>query len=910
MNRCSSGTRPRRRLARRTTRALGALAPALLVCAFVTGLAFAAPRFAAPYAFFDAGAFPLAFGCADLDHDGRLDVVTANNTTVDAVAVVLGTAGGFAPALAFDVANAPGRLALADFDGDGWADLALAGNYFPGIVVARGGPGGTFAAGAPAADLPGAGALLAADLDRDGREDLVVLQRPARCAAVLRGRGDGTFEAAVTFPTLGMPEAGVIADVNRDGAPDLVVTLPDSGSVGVLAGDGAGGFAPVVQYAIGMAGGPVVATDLDGDGWADLLAGTGNWPYALAVLRGTGAGAFAPSVNRATSQPVAWIVAQDVDADGHVDVIAGGGTFRGHGDGTLEAPITTHVPYGGLGAVAYDADGDGRTDVLTVGGSIALYAGNGDGTFGTYAGSPTGGDWPSASALGDLDGDGLLDAALSLTSGSAGVMRGQGDGSFAAPVRYAMGSWSYPSAVAIGDVDGNGAADVLVANRDSNNVSLLRGNGAGGFLPRVNYPAGVSPRSVAIGDVNGDGRQDLLAANSGSNSLTVLTGNADGSFMVRPPYPMGTGPVSVAAGLLDTDARADVVVANQFASTVSVSLGRAFTVRRDYATAAYPVAVAIGDLDGDHVADLVVACSGNAPSPSGLTILRGVGDGTFTGRHDVITTFMMPSAVALADLDGDGRLDVVAGGSGAVAVYPGNGDGTLGVPMRYGCGGSIVSLAVGDLDRDGLPDLVATTSFTTDPRLWWYRQLPPEAPTAIDVALERSDAAADHATLVWYAAGGAGMGATLERSAGGDAWRALGSLTADGTGRWTYVDRDVVPGGRYGYRLAIAHGGATEVRGETWLAIPASARFALRGLQPNPATSRPAVAFTLPDARPTRLEVFDVRGARLVALEVGALGAGAHVVSLPPARALPPGVYLVRLTRAGAVLSARGTVIR
>ena len=115
---------------------------------------------------------------------------------------------------------------------------------------------------------------------------------------------------------------------------------------------------------------------------------------------------------------------------------------------------------------------------------------------------------------------------------------------------------------------------------------------------------------------------------------------------------------------------------------------------------------------------------------------------------------------------------------------------------------------------------------------------------------------------------------------------------------------------RYGYRLGIVEGGRESFYGETWVTIPGKAEFALRGMQPNPTGRDLAVAFSLPDALPARLEVLDLTGRRVGSLEVGSLGAGSHVVRLGEGRPVPAGVYLLRLTRAGQTLTAKAVVIR
>jgi hypothetical protein len=164
--------------------------------------------------------------------------------------------------------------------------------------------------------------------------------------------------------------------------------------------------------------------------------------------------------------------------------------------------------------------------------------------------------------------------------------------------------------------------------------------------------------------------------------------------------------------------------------------------------------------------------------------------------------------------------------------------------------------------------------------------------------------------LTWREVGGSAQAATVCRRTEAEPWGALGEAGVDGTDLIVYDDRTVVPGGRYGYRLAVLQDGSTGYAGETWVDVPAVAQLALTGVRPNPAVKELTVAFTLPDAAPARLEAFDLAGRRVATRDVGALGGGSHVVTLGTEPALASGIYLVRLTRGGRTLTTRAVLIR
>src|SRR5260370_9187718 len=181
--------------------------------------------------------------------------------------------------------------------------------------------------------------------------------------------------------------------------------------------------------------------------------------------------------------------------------------------------------------------------------------------------------------------------------------------------------------------------------------------------PPQNFGAGFAPQSVTVGDVDGDGVPDLLVANSITDNLSVILGNGDGSFRSARSYAAGGGG---------------------------------------------PGAVAVGDFDGDGLSDLVVANIGGLFAPGCLSLLLGNGDGSFqAGRNILAGTW---NSVTIDDFNRDGLLDVAAtSGLNHVTVMLGNGDGSFQPPRDFGVGSSASSGAVGDFNRDGVPDLSVAT---------------------------------------------------------------------------------------------------------------------------------------------------------------------------------------------------------
>lgn len=183
-----------------------------------------------------------------------------------------------------------------------------------------------------------------------------------------------------------------------------------------------------------------------------------------------------------------------------------------------------------------------------------------------------------------------------------------------------------------------------------------------------------------------------------------------------------------------------------------------------------------------------------------------------------------------------------------------------------------------------------------------------DGPTPVQMSLVRAEAESDRVRLEWATAGEPSR-AALERRAGVDGWQRLAELLADGTGRLAYEDRDVAPGKSYTYRLAYRIGVETAYSDEVRVEVPAPT-FALRGIVPNPSHGEPVITFSLARAGPVTVEVYDLRGRRVLARDLGTLAARSHEFRLRTGPPLPAGVYTLRLTQGSEVATARAVVIR
>jgi hypothetical protein len=308
-----------------------------------------------------------------------------------------------------------------------------------------------------------------------------------------------------------------------------------------------------------------------------------------------------------------------------------------------------------------------------------------------------------------------------------------GSVNFDPKVDFATGTT--PHCVTIGDLDGDGKPDLAVVNYGANTVSVFRNTStsgtitSGSFATKVDFATGTGANSVTIGDIDGDGKQDLVTANYSGNTVSVFRNTSSsgsitaGSFATKVDFATGTAPSSAAIGDIDGDGKPDLATANNSGNTVSVfrntgSSGSittsSFAAKVDFVTGSTPVNVAIGDLDGDGKPDLATAnYTGNTVSVFRNTSTSGsITTGSFAAKVD-FATGSNPNSVAIGDIDGDGKPDLAVANSGTTSVSVFRNTSTTGsitsgsfaVKVDFVTGTTPASVAIGDIDGDGKSDL-------------------------------------------------------------------------------------------------------------------------------------------------------------------------------------------------------------
>ncbi len=577
----------------------------------------------------------------------------------------------------------------------------------------------------------------------------------------LENRNLPSLVAPVNYPVGQGPVGIVAADFNHDNKPDLATVNLSSDTVSVLIDKGRGAFKTARSYAVDSLPESLAAADLTGDGNLDLI--TANSSGSVSVLLGNGDGTFQAARNFPVGDFNAIpdsVAVGDVNGDGIPDVVVGDGiqdgsvyVLLGNGDGTFRTPIQTALHQPVSSVAVGDVNGDHQLDVLAVvdnpagaDSTVTVLLGNGDGTLRIGASYDTGDVSLDSRALAvaDLNGDGKLDFAVP-TFSNVLVFLGNGDGTFQAPQVIANGGF-YASGITVADVNGDQRPDLVVT--EGSCVDVFLGNGDGTFQVPQAFPVASPASEAAVADFNGDGKADLAVANGG-DTVSVLLGNGDGTFQTAPTVGFPSDFVTLGVGDLNGDGIPDVIAAspNPFPGQLDVLLGNGdgtFTVAGTYALPFFASSAAIADVNGDGIPDIVVIGPGFHASGNTVDVLLGNGDGTFQAPQS-FTVASGPTFVTVADLNGDGHPDLVVasprssvGNNGRmISVLLGNGDGSFQPAVNYTVGVGPTAIAVGDLNGDGIPDLVVTyTGFTNT------------TPGGVDILLGNGDGTFQDATTL------------------------------------------------------------------------------------------------------------------------------------------------------------------
>jgi len=538
------------------------------------------------------------------------------------------------------------------------------------------------------------------DVDGDDHKDLII--DVAGNLSVYKGTPSGNFETSPSS-SLQLARASTVirfGDVNNDGTIDIVSTNAFEDSVTVLINDGFGTFTEAAgsPFPTGQRSLDLEIADLDNDQNIDIVT-VDEQSEDFTILLGDGAGSFSPgsSVVFNFSGAPSGINLEDWDLDGDVDAFI-------------------------LSCCSILPDGSLAT-------AVSVLESDGTGNFEEVTNIPVGSNIGSL-PTGDFDGDGDPDVALITADSTISILENQGSGQFSLGMASPPIGDRDPRLITVGDFSGDGNADVATINRTTDDLSIVTGDGMGGFssvFPTA-LSFGVDPVGIALADINSDGTQDALVARGARGDIQLLRGIGNGLFRDDGFIPL-TGdnprmrePLGLKSANLNSDSIEDVVVATRLAGgSVTVFLGDPAGGFSAAPGSPFPVNlgphdVAIGDVDGDDVPDIVVL----GFSADAVAILLGNETGGFSlaGDGTPVPVGDGPVSIKLSDLDSDGINEIITTNQidNTLSILKSNGSGEFvsALPSPLSPGIRPQDVDVGDLNADGNQDLAVVNGSGRD----------------------------------------------------------------------------------------------------------------------------------------------------------------------------------------------------
>jgi hypothetical protein len=668
---------------------------------------------------------------ADFNKDGHPDILTVDGGTGTNNFILMGQADGtFVRKVAFTASGHLSAVVAGDFNGDGILDIAVTDANANNVIILLGAGDGTFTTKATIATGASPVAIAAADLNGDGKLDLVVANNPAGTISTYTGAGDGTFTAQTPQQAgAADPVAVTTGDFDGDGKVDVAVAI-NSNRMSILGGNGDGTLQAPMTTIIFNEVNPsdIKAVDFNGDGKLDLIVATLG---SVLFVPGNGTLSFGTPV-RLSARRALKIAIADMNGDGHPDVVAAGDSeatlLINDGTGGIASTQTYHAAGFPSGIGVGDFNGDNKPDIAvasSLGSDVHVISGNGDGTLrgALHYDFQSGGCVGSAEGIvtADFNHDGLPDVAVSDACSRITVLLNNGDYKFT----VVLPDNSLPIVqfeMIAADMNGDGNPDLVAIG--GSQIFVLLNNGDGTFkAPVVTTISASGFHHIIAGDFNGDGKLDVAYTETKPPDATdttvgILLGNGDGTFQ-----PLGTVPVltagelpnGLAVGDFNNDGKLDLAVINEgngVTSTVSIFLGTGtgtFTASPSLNVGAVPIDIRAVDFNKDGKLDLVVANSGNGGVGT-VQAFAGNGDGTFTPTftsNDPSITASIAS-MAVGDFDGDGFPDVAVWANDEVHIFRHSVAVVFDPPVSLGLGDQGALVAAADLNGGGAADIVAS----------------------------------------------------------------------------------------------------------------------------------------------------------------------------------------------------------
>lgn len=684
---------------------------------------------------------------ADFNGD-RLDDLAVASSSSKSVSILLSAGDGTFRSAAYPIGEAPAALVITDLNGDHVPDVVTA-NYSSNVLSFLSGQGhGTFQDAIPITVGSNESiTLVAADFNGDGRKDLATVDLFSTVISINLGLVGSQFitPEAIGNDVRSIPKVG---DLSGDGASDLVV-VNRQGEILFRRGriNQPGTFEPPVIVNPDPAYAARDVTILKTKSGPRLVAVDAKQP-ALSFYTPTPQGGFARSFDLPVPDALpVRVTAADLNGDKLDDLVVTGGVsnqvliyFQSSiGDFGLLPDAEIPLGNGPSDIAVADVNGDLSPDIIATNkapGDIGILLNQRDGSFAPEVHYRTGtGLYGLDSLEGNLvvrssletagvvagpfvAGDPVDAAVVNTGSDTISLLRGTGSGGFYDVESSQMfNAGLHPTTAVTGRFDSRSPyPEIAVLDEGSDQIAVYSSDGAGGFNKTFTASAGNSPTDLSAFDINGDGNLDLLVGNEFGDVL-ILLGNGDGTFQ---PYRRADLNTALAVADLNGDGQNDFVFTDQAQDRVSIQYGSAgpsvFQDRTNGLLA--PGAVVLADLNGDGKKDLVVANSGG----NNVLVYPGLGDGEFGSPLNGTQGFFAgtdPAGITVADVNGDGRPDLVVAnkGSNDVSVLlnqPQGNSFTFTPGPRLKAGFGPVSTVVKDVTGDGIPDVLVSNSLSNN----------------------------------------------------------------------------------------------------------------------------------------------------------------------------------------------------
>ncbi|MCW5966101.1 MAG: VCBS repeat-containing protein, partial [Bryobacterales bacterium] len=525
-----------------------------------------------------------------------------------------------------------------------------------------------------------------------------------------------------------------IGDLNGDGVSDGV-GLSTGSALYVFRGNNTNQMASAGSFAVGGTPGRVLLADLNGDGRLDAIVTRTGIAGGLSVLLGNGDLTFQDATLSPAGSNPRSLAAGDFNADGKLDIaVAFGGDgsansagiaiVMGNGDGSFQSPTILASPLGVSSVLAADLNGDGKLD-LALGNNltdtVTVFPGTGLGTFGAGVSTPIGAG-PGFLAAMDLNQDGKADLVAQLNDlNGLSFLLGNGDGSFQLVTTLAAGA-NARSFVAL-DLLEDGTRTVFFVPGPGSDLTIVGIAADGRVAGQQMIFAPPQLRDITTGDFNNDGNADVAAAGAGNSAsdVAVLLSQPNGQLAKGPTFRIGSAPVAVVSGDFDGDGNTDLAVTpgNQPGAIKLLRGDGSGNFQDPVSTSVIgaPLHAAGADFNRDGRSDLAISVRASS-GPGSVAIFLGSPSGSFS-QSGTLTAGNRPVFAAAGHLNGDGFIDLAIVDEGLLGsqvdpgglyVFLGKGDGTFQEGVRYDAGLNPSSVAIGDINHDGLLDLAITTT--------------------------------------------------------------------------------------------------------------------------------------------------------------------------------------------------------